>query len=330
MRLALCTAFLCALWSGIANAAEVKMGVPEFSDGFVRTLLESKDLKAAGISLVETRLRSEADILDATVNGTLDVSFVPLTAFDRRSIDSLQRIYSVFTRPFLFKSRDEIFATEDTALGDAALADLRRAGLFPLKFWNRGFSKIVARTPISSPSDFERLKVVVESKETAVAGSTLISLGAEPTPLLHGYSIAMAMNKGLAEATVVDPWYRYDDSYWKDLATFSGKLFSTDFEPIIGVFAASNAYWNGLSEREKQAWKRAVDEASLASYNEILGNETIAKDSSKIRPIPLMEKDRYRLIVNYSAAVPGVTNDLKVLEETRTKIEMSEAQKKKK
>jgi TRAP-type C4-dicarboxylate transport system substrate-binding protein len=328
MRRALYTAFICTVWMGCAQAGEVKIGVPEQHDAFVAALLESKDLKSAGVMLVETQLPPESDVLDATISGVLDVGLFPLTAFDRRQIKDLQRIYSVFTRPFVFKSGAEIFALEDTALGDAALADLRRANLFPLKFWNRGFSKIVARSPISAPRDFERLKVVVDTKETPSTGPTLISLGAQPTPPTSGYSVSWAMTKGLAEATVLDP--QSDNSDWNDLAEVSGQLFSTDFEPNIGILAASNGYWDRLSEKERQAWKRAVDEASLASYNEMKTNDKVANHFKKIRPISIMEKDRQRLIFSYSSATPGIAKELRILEEARAKIEMSEAQKKKK
>jgi TRAP-type C4-dicarboxylate transport system substrate-binding protein len=314
------------MWLGVAHASEVKMGMPEQKDGFIGTLLESKDLKAAGISLIQRRFRTENDVLDATIEGTIDVGFFPLTAFDRRDIKGLQKIYSVFTRPFMFKSGDEIFTTEDSALGDAALADLRHAEIFPLKFWNRGFSKLVARNPISTPRDFERLKVVVASNDATAP--TLISLGAEPTQLAKGKSISAAMTKGLAEATVLEPWSRYENSDWKDLAEVSGPLFSIDFEPIIGILAASNAYWSGLSEREKQVWRRAVDEATLSSYKEVNKNEAAARTFSKIKPISIMQKDRYRLIINYSLATPKVAYELKVMDEARTKTELGEAQKK--
>jgi len=139
------------------------------------------------------------------------------------------------------------------------------------------------------------------------------------------------MTKGLAKATVVDPWSRYDNSDWKDLAEVSGPLFSTDFEPIIGILAASNNYWNRLSESEKQAWKRAADEASVFSHAEIKMNEAVASSNySKIRPISIGEKERYNLIYYYGSTEPRVTNDLRVIEEARSKIELSEAQKKKK
>jgi hypothetical protein len=43
-----------------------------------------------------------------------------------------------------------------------------------------------------------------------------------------------------------------------------------------------------------------------------------------------MQKDRYRLIINYSLATPKVAYELKVMDEARTKTELGEAQKKKK
>jgi TRAP-type C4-dicarboxylate transport system substrate-binding protein len=94
--------------------------------------------------------------------------------------------------------------------------------------------------------------------------------------------------------------------------------------------AASNAYWSGLSEREKQVWRRAVDEATLSSYKEVNKNEAAARTFSKIKPISIMQKDRYRLIINYSLATPKVAYELKVMDEARTKTELGEAQKKKK
>jgi len=132
MRRAMYTAFVSIAWFGIAHAGEVRIGLPEQKDAFIAALLQSKDLKAAGIGLVETRFGSEGDALDATIKGAVDVGLFPLKAIDRRQIEGLQRIYSVFTRPFIFRSGDEIFATEDTALGDAALADLRQAKIVPL------------------------------------------------------------------------------------------------------------------------------------------------------------------------------------------------------
>lgn len=314
----------------MSHGGEVKIGTPEQKDIFIESLLASKDLKAAGISIVQTSFKREDDVFSATIAETLDVGFFPLSAIDRQNVPGLRKFYTAFTRPFFFRDGEEVFATQDTALGDAALADLRHTGIFPLKFWNRGFSKIVARNPISSARDFRRLKVAA-TRESTVTAPTLVSLGAEPTPLQDGDSVSDAFARGVVKATIVDPGAQGDGSDWNDLSEVHGQLFSTNFEPIIGVVAASEKYWTGLSEKERQAWKRAIEEASRASRDEIKSSELIANRYTKIRPIVLMDKDRRNLIANMSgnAEASKIKQDLLTVQEAKSKAMVAETIKKK-
>ena len=334
VRLGIGIALIGVTLSSPALARDVKVGVPEQKDDFIESLFSSKYLKSAGINLLPSQFLKEDEILSATIGGAVDVGFFALSAVDQIKLEQSPRLYTALTRAFFFKSGEEIFAVEDTAFGDAVLADLRRAKIFPLAFWNRGVSKIVAQMPITSPRDFQRLKVgeAAEKTEKIMSSPILVSLGAEPKRLAKGYSVSAAITEGVVAATVLDPKTRYDASSWDDLTGIEGQLYLTDFQPIVGILSASEGFWNSLSESEKQAWRLAVNEATQHSRHEIMTSERDIGRTAKVRLVAPSDQNRLKLIgsmVNYKDGLK-VKEDLLTVEQAKMLVQNGEDSKKKK
>jgi TRAP-type C4-dicarboxylate transport system substrate-binding protein len=314
--------------SSPVSAGEVRLGIPQQKDAFIDSLLESKDLKAAGINLIVVRFPGDNNVLQATIDGSVEVGLFALSALDQIKIDESPRLYTTFTRPFFFQSGEEIFSIQNTALGDAILSDLRRANIFPLKFWNRGLSQIVSRYRISSVQDFQGLKVAAPA---APSLNTLVSLGAEPTQLEAGEPVLEAISHGLVEAAIWEPGARNDSSRWRasQRNVFAGmqiQLFSTDFRPIVGVLSASNEYWSNLSERERQAWKLAVHEASRRSRNQINVSEQNTSRTSNIKFITLSDGVRQELIATMAEGQDAtqIERDRIIFEKAKSGLRVSE------
>jgi len=307
-----------------SKSAEVKLGLPlqQQRDAFFESLTNSTELQAAGIQIIATHYLNDKEVLDATTEGSIDVGLFALSAFDQVRFDGL-RLYTTFTRPFFFRNGADLFAIQDTALGDAVLSDLRRAQLFPLRFWNRGLSQIVARQPISSVQDFYRLKVV-DRKSDATNTSALESLGAETT-FDSEVSVSSTLSFGpVKKAAVLDPEER------EGLAGVRGQLYSTEFEPIVGILAASESYWKQLSERQKQAWKHALEDAAARSRDQIRTSELTARQQLKIQSVQLTSGKRREIIAIMSKALDGskIHKDLLTVEEARAQVSVGEQKKK--
>jgi TRAP-type C4-dicarboxylate transport system substrate-binding protein len=287
---ALAFSFVCL---GAALAGEVKLATTQINDPFVSSVRSSKYLQDAGITVVIVGMPADNDVLDALVNGSVDLGLFELGALSKRKFDNQPQLYTVFTRPFLFTSASEIVDVQKTPLGDAVLSDISRAGILPLGFWNRGLSQIWTKQPVYTVEHFRGLTVAdsfpndsngTEYREREVL---LTSLGAKPTRVPVDRK-AEAFEKGQVGATVWEP----RDARNPNLTNrnFSFTVYATEFQPEVGVFAGSFAYWDSLSESAATAWKKTVREIDERTSNRIRATDAIARKNTTLVNNPEREK----------------------------------------
>lgn len=274
-------AFLLAFGGSATHAMEVRLATSKPDDIFAQSLQHSPALEHAGIKVIVQTVAQDDQVLDGLLNGTTDLGLFALDLLSNRKFDDQPKLFSLFTRPFFFESADQIFNVQHTPVGDAVLADIARAGLVPLSYWNRGLSKIVAKHPLNTPEHFRGLTVASYSTKWAKEYNTqpiLHSLGAEPrtTP-----NVAFELGSGAVGAVL---WEPLDDekSTQADLRKFDFKVYATDFQPLVGILASSLRYWDELSEAEKDAWKVAVIDAAKKTINEIDSREYWSRKNNKV------------------------------------------------
>jgi len=142
------------------------------------------------------------------------------------------------------------------------------------------------------------------------------------------------MSHGAVKATVWEPWTHYQGAEWRaslkdDFAGNQVYLYLTDFQPLVGVLSSAEKYWDGLTERERQAWKRATHEASRQSRNQISASEQIVSNTSKVKLVTPSDKERAQLTVAASPD-PKIKQDLQAFEEIKSQLRLAEESVKKK
>jgi len=286
--------------SDVTRAVEIKVAITtKAADGFIRSLQSSPSLEHAGIKVVVQAVATDDAALDAVLKGSADLALFSLDVLSKRKFDDQPKLFSVFTRPFFFDSSDQIFRVEDSALGDAVLADVARAGVLPLAYWNRGLSQIVARQPLQSIESFRGLKVAgypTDWFDQDTDKLILTSLGAEP---IATRNVASEFGNGTVGAAIWKPLDNGMSPQW-DLRNFDFTMWAIDFQPIVGVLASSIPYWKSLRETEKEAWKFAANEAATQAVKEIDTREYLNRANKKINFVSANRE----LVWQFSGFVP--------------------------
>ena len=149
-----CLALTILSASRLASAteiSEIRVIMPAFAsqDPFVTSLREA--LATNSIRLIPKVVSNPADVLRAALEGAEQAALFPFESFYTiKDLKEWPSLATLLTQPFQFASLQELFDVEDTPFGSAVLADVSRTGLVPLVLWNRGQSKLISRSKISS------------------------------------------------------------------------------------------------------------------------------------------------------------------------------------
>lgn len=268
-------------------AAEVRLAFPASyaDDVFIRSLLSNPSLAKAGLTLTPQKRANESEALQAARTGATDLAVFTLAAEDLRKLEKsgaqTADETSLLTRPFMFKSAEELFLMQKSFIGDAAAADAGRTGLFPLTLWNHSLTYLLTRDPVRSVADFAKLKVAADNgAPNAKVFSAIGAKSMDGKPPMAGNAGGKnaggmnAMETQLGAATEAFA------------ATYNGKLYLTTGWPETGLLAAAPDFWLKLSEAQKNALKTAAQQARATADAEIMARE------DAIRKLPNVEVSR--------------------------------------
>ncbi|WP_296715301.1 alpha/beta hydrolase [Rhodoblastus sp.] len=261
LRLAVILALLCL--AAPAGAAEIRLAVPSAfaEDIFVKSLLASKILAGAGVTVAPKPVASDAEALAALEKGEADLAVFALDGENRRALQNSGAATTLLTRPFMFKSAEEVFLMQDSFLGMAATADASRSGLFPLKIWTHSIAYLLTHEPIRSEEDFARLKVAAE--DGAPDARILSAAGAHPAGAMS------AMGRDGANAIET----HLGDEISGFAASMNGKLYLTIGWQETGLLAAAPDSWRRAREIEKNAIKTAAEQARADANSGLMARQ---------------------------------------------------------
>lgn len=98
--------------------------------------------------------------------------------------------------PFLFPSRDVLYAYLDGEVGMQVLAELRDSGFEPVMFWESGFKQMTCNHPVQGPADFNGRNVRV--MESPLLMSQFRAVGSTPVPIAFSETYT-ALQQGVVE-----------------------------------------------------------------------------------------------------------------------------------
>ncbi|WP_374546171.1 alpha/beta hydrolase [Rhodoblastus sp.] len=269
LRRLLILALLCAPVA--AQGAEIRLAVPAgfAQDAFVESLSHSKILKAAGLSVTIKPVANDSEAMAALQKREAELGVFILDDDDRRALRMSSAETALLTRPFRFKSAEEMFAMRDSFLGVAATVDAGRTGLFPIKIWAHSITYLLSRTPVRTEADFMRLKVAAQQggADGAVMAATGVELMEAPAATMH-------------EADALTT--RLDAETLKRAAETKGQLYLTVGWPEAGALAAAPTFWLQARAIDKNAIAAAAEQARAAADAEILAREKAFRDLPNI------------------------------------------------
>lgn len=272
----------CLYLSTNALAVDVRIAVPAaYSDDlFLEKLTTAKELADAGIKLIPEMVETEGDAMRLVKKGDADLAIFTLAAEDQKQLKQAGGEAQILTRPFIFKSVEEVFLMQSSFLGSAAATDAGRTGLFPLRIWNHAITYLLSKDPVRNADDLARLAIVAEDGSpeskifSAVGAKTMDGTMSD----MHGQ--ANAFETQLSDATL------------DFISKYEQKLYLLVGWPVTGVIASGPDFWLKRSVAEKAAFTVALTAAADASRADLMAREAAARAKSNVEFVQLDQQRR--------------------------------------
>ncbi len=269
MNKKLTTALLCAaviaaglpLYAGGGSEKEAKVVVklsdqvneqnPHYlaDDYFAKTLAEKSGGSIEVKVFPNSQLGNAREGLEGVLSGTLEM--VKVTAAE---LSTYSPKFSIFSLPYVFTSKTEVFAALDGKVGDILKQELANKGFKLVAFYDTGFRSIFnGKRPINSIADLKGLKIRVINDPIMI--ETVNTLGALATPLAYG-ELYMALKQGVVDGAEQPPVALYTMKFFEVSKYFS----MTNHFYDLNLVVMSKAYYEKLSA----AQQKAIDEAGKA------------------------------------------------------------------
>ena len=187
-------------------------------------------------------------------NGSWDLELVSVASLRER-----EQGLAVVSLPWLFsdgyESVDSVLLGEGAVLRDAVFALIRNLGVEPLALGENGFFQLTSdRRSLSAPTDLSGLRLTAPFD--GPAPDFLRTLGAEVTTQPGEDAFPALRDAALDGQSDTLDAIRADRSY---LVQRYMTVWNCSYDPIC--LTASGTLWGGLSETDREAFRRAAREA---------------------------------------------------------------------
>jgi esterase/lipase superfamily enzyme/TRAP-type C4-dicarboxylate transport system substrate-binding protein len=301
-----------------ARAAEIRLAVPAAfaDDSFLKTFAASGILASAGLSVTLKPVENDGAVMAALDNGTADLGAFSLDNEDLRALRGGSPETSLLSRPFLFRSAQEVTLMQDSFLGSAAAADAGRSGLFPIRIWTHSIAYLLTREPIRTEADFRALKIAAENgyddarllSAASAAGAQSKPASAQEMPA-EGKEMPAggmdAMMQGDANALETP----LDAPALAMASAMKGKLYLTVGRPETALLAAAPAFWTSARAIDKNAVKTAAEQARAAADAELMTKEKAIEAMPNVEISPLDHDARMALAMRAGGGAADSARD---------------------
>ncbi|WP_017725857.1 TRAP transporter substrate-binding protein DctP [Halalkalibacterium ligniniphilum] len=169
---------------------------------------------------------------------------------------------NIWSLPFLFPDRETSHRVLDGPIGQEVLDDLSEVGIIGLNYWESGIRNLTNDSKvIKTPDDISGL--VIRTLESQLHLDVFNELGANPTPIAFP-ELFSSLQQGVVDGQE-NPF-----SVIAEAAIYEVQGYVTETEHFIGVnpFMVNKAFFEGLTETEQEAIRKAVDEAQAFQREE--------------------------------------------------------------
>jgi len=287
-----------------AVAVELKFGIEASNKGEpgFATFVAASSLKDADLEVRANPLRSESEVLQALLKGSLDVAAVTIETLIQGKYERQPKFAAALALPFQFEGSEQLFAFQDSVSGEVLLDDINQTGLVPLGYWNKGVSTLVTKQPVASMVGFKGLKVA--AWQSGPSSQILHGFGAITTDL-HKVAIHEVFAENRADAYEIVSSSQLD---WKMVFPAKSSAIA-GFRPGAGVFVANQVFWDSLSPSQKKSLVAAAKDADRVLRDSALNGEAqIRKFVVSAKLILLERSQREQFVIDSQAAYAGITD----------------------
>ena len=198
-------------------------------------------------------LGGEREVIEGLQLGTIEATVV-----SSGTLSNFVPEVGVFDIPFLFRDLEHARTVLDGPLGQEMLAKFDDVGLKALAWGEQGFRHITNnRNAIETPEDVAGMKLRTMENPTHI--TAFETLGAAPTPMAWPEVIS-ALQQGTIDGQE-NPLSVITSAKLSEVQehlTLSGHVYSP------AVMLVSGAFWEGLSDADKQAFREGAEQAKQA------------------------------------------------------------------
>jgi len=203
------------------------------------------------------RLYGDLDEMEAMRLGAVEMLAPSLSKFGRIGFPE----FELFDLPFLFEQLSDVRRITQGPIGQRLLGSLERHGMVGLGFFDNGFKQMSANRPLLAPSDFQGLRMRVQSSR--VIAAQFRALGARPVVL------AFSETRRALATGVVDGTENPVSNFWtQQMHEVQTDLSLTNHGYLGYAVVANQRFWDSLTPSQRQLVARAMREA-LAYGNAI-------------------------------------------------------------
>ena len=195
-------------------------------------------------------LGGDRQTLEGLQMGTIhctSVSTGPIAAFVPQ--------FDVFDLPFLFKDKETAFKVADGPIGKELLDKLPAVGMIGFNYWENGFRHLTNnKREVKTLEDIKGLKI--RTLESKIHVDTWKQLGANPTPMSFS-QLYTALEQGVVDGQE-NPFGNVVSNKFNEVQKY---LTTTGHVYNASPFLVSKKFYDGLTDKEKEAVKKAAKEA---------------------------------------------------------------------
>ena len=195
-------------------------------------------------------LGGDRQTLEGLQMGTIhctSVSTGPIAAFVPQ--------FDVFDLPFLFKDKATAFKVVDGPIGQELLNKLPAVGMIGFNYWENGFRHLTNnKREVKTAEDIKGLKI--RTLESKIHVDTWKQLGANPTPMSFS-QLYTALEQGVVDGQE-NPFGNVVSNKFNEVQKY---LTTTGHVYNASPFLLSKKFYDGLTDKEKEAVKKAATEA---------------------------------------------------------------------
>lgn len=202
---------------------------------------------------LNSQLGTAREGLEGVLTGTVEM--VKVTSAE---LSTYSPKFSIFSLPYMFTNKSQVFAALDGKVGDMLKAELEAKGFKLIAFFDTGFRSVFnSKRPINKVEDMKGLKIRVINDPIMI--ETFNTLGALATPMAYG-ELYTGLKQGVVDGAEQPPVALYTAKFQEVSKYFS---MTNHFYDLNVVVIGKKFFDTKLSP----AQQKAILEAGKAAEN---------------------------------------------------------------